>query len=82
MDWTDWTDPSYIDPDPGTVNFNVLYQNVAKAGDTVLGAQGTDANSVLVDPGFASPQNGDYALQGNSPALVEGFNPAGVPLAP
>jgi parallel beta-helix repeat protein len=82
MDWTDWTDPSYVDPDPGTVNFNVLYQNVAKAGDTVLGAQGTDANSALVDPGFASPQNGDYALQGNSPALVEGFNPAGVPLAP
>jgi hypothetical protein len=55
---------------------------VAKAGDTVLGAQGTDANSVLVNPGFTSVQTGDYTLQANSPALAEGFNTAGVPLAP
>jgi parallel beta-helix repeat protein len=82
MDWTDWTDPSYEDPNPGTVNFNVLFQNVAQAGDTVLGAQGTDANSVLANPGFTNAQAGDYTLLANSPALAEGFNATGVPLAP
>jgi parallel beta-helix repeat protein len=82
MDWTDWTDPSYVDPNPGTINSSVLFQGVAKAGDTVFGGQGADANSVLSNPMFTNAQAGDYTLQSNSPALAVGFTTAGVPLAP
>ena len=82
MDWTDWANPSYVDPNPGVVNYNVLYQNVAKAGDTIFGSQTTDANSVLANPMFANPNAGDYSLLANSPALAEGFDPTGVPLTP
>jgi len=82
MDWTDWANPSYVDPNPGIVNYNVLYQNVAKAGDTIFGSQTTDANSVLANPMFANPNAGDYSLLANSPALAEGFDPTGVPLTP
>ena len=82
MDWTDWADPTYRDPDPGTVNYNVLFQNVAKAGDTIFGAQSTDANSALANPMFANAQAGDYTLQPNSPAVAMGFTTNGVPLAP
>jgi len=82
MDWTDWSDPTYRDPNPGTINYNVMFQNVAKAGDTILGSQGVDANSVLANPMFNNAQTGDYTLQANSPAITAGFNPAGVPLAP
>ena len=82
LDWTDWTDASYIDPNPGIVDYSVLYQNVAKAGDTVFGSQQTDAHSLLTDPAFSNAQAGDYTLLANSPALALGFNPAGVPLAP
>jgi parallel beta-helix repeat protein len=82
MDWTDWANPTYRDPNPGTVNYNVLFQNVAKAGDTILSGQGTDAQSVLTNPQFTNVQTGDYTLMPNSPALAEGFNPNGVPLAP
>jgi len=82
MDWTDWANPSYVDPNPGTINSSVLFQGVAKAGDTVLGGQGSDANSVLSNPMFTNAQAGDYTLQANSPALAVGFTTAGVPLAP
>jgi parallel beta-helix repeat protein len=82
MDWTDWANPSYRDPDPGTVNYNVLFQNVAKAGDTVFSNQSTDANSALANPMFANAQAGDYTLQPGSPALAMGFTATGVPLAP
>jgi parallel beta-helix repeat protein len=82
MDWTDWADPSYRDPDPGTVNYNVLFQNVAKAGDTIFANQSTDANSALANPTFTNAQAGDYTLQSNSPAFAMGFTVAGVPLAP
>jgi parallel beta-helix repeat protein len=82
MDWTDWADPSYRDPDPGTVNYNVLFQNVAKAGDTIFANQTTDANSTLANPMFTNAQAGDYTLQSNSPAFAMGFTIAGVPLAP
>jgi parallel beta-helix repeat protein len=82
MDWTDWADPSYRDPDPGTVNYNVLFQNVAKAGDTIFANQSTDANSALANPMFTNAQAGDYTLQSNSPALAMGFTTNGVPLAP
>jgi len=82
LDWTDWTDPSYVDPNPGIINSSVLFQGVAKAGDTVFGGQGSDANSVLSDPQFINAQAGDYTLQPNSPALAVGFTTAGVPLAP
>jgi hypothetical protein len=82
MDWTDWTDPAYVDPNPGTVNYNVLYQDVAKTGDKVLGSASQDANSPLANPQFTNAQAGDYTLQPNSPAIAAGFVTAGVPLAP
>jgi parallel beta-helix repeat protein len=82
MDWTDWCDPSYVDPNPGTVNFNVLYHDVAKAGDKVLGSAMQDANSPLANPSFNNAQAGDYTLQANSPAIAAGFIVTGVPLAP
>ena len=82
MDWTDWANPGYRDPNPGTINYNVLFQNVAKAGDTALEAQGTDAQSVLANPQFNNVKSGDYTLMPDSPALAQGFNTNGVPLAP
>ncbi|HEY1900943.1 MAG TPA: right-handed parallel beta-helix repeat-containing protein [Terracidiphilus sp.] len=82
MDWTDWADASYLDPNPGSVDDNVLYQNVAKAGDSVFGSQVTDANSVLANPLFTNAKTGDYTLQQDSPALALGFSASGVPLAP
>jgi parallel beta-helix repeat protein len=82
MDWTDWANPSYRDPNPGTVNYNVLFQNVAKAGDTIFANQSTDAGSALTNPMFTNAQAGDYTLQSNSPALAMGFTTSGVPLAP
>jgi hypothetical protein len=82
MDSTDWADPSYRDPDPGPVNYNVLFQNVAKAGDTIFSNQSTDANSALANPMFANAQAGDCTPQSNSPALTMGFTTSGVPLAP
>ena len=81
MDWTDWTNPTYVDPNPGTVDYNVLFANVVKAGDTVFGTQLTDVHSQLVNPMFTNPQIGDYTLQPNSPALSEGFVQESVPLA-
>jgi hypothetical protein len=82
MDWTDWANPSYVDPNPGTVNSSVLFQGVAKAGDPVFGGQKLDSNSVLSNPMFSNVQAGDYTLQANSPAYAVGFTTAGVPLAP
>ncbi len=37
MDWNDWAAPPYIDPDPGSIDYNVLFQNIAKAGDPTFG---------------------------------------------
>jgi parallel beta-helix repeat protein len=73
---------SYLDPDPGTINYNVLYQNIAKASNALFGSQALDAASVLSDPLFTDPTVGDYTLQNNSPAFGVGFNTAGMPLAP
>jgi hypothetical protein len=73
---------SYVDSNPGTINYNVLYQNVSKASNALFGSQALDANSVLSDPLFTNPAVGDYTLQGNSPAFGVGFITAGVPLAP
>jgi hypothetical protein len=82
MDWTDWTNASYLDPNPGSVDDNVLFQNVAKASDTVFGSQPLDAHSVLADPKFAGTLTGDYSLLPNSPAPGLGFNTEDVPLTP
>jgi parallel beta-helix repeat protein len=73
---------SYLDPHSGTIDNNVLYQNVAKASNSLFGSQTLDADSVLSDPLFTNPAVGDYTLQGNSPAFGVGFISAGVPLAP
>ena len=80
QDMVDWSDPGYVDPNPGTVDYSVLYENVAKASDSAFGAQLTDTHSQLVNPMFNDPQTGDYTLQAGSPALTEGFVVSGVPL--
>ena len=82
FDWTNGADPTYRAPDPGTINYNVQFQSLAKAGDTVLGPQRTAANSVLFNPIFNSALTGEYTLQQGSPALAIGFNTNGVRLAP
>jgi parallel beta-helix repeat protein len=81
-DWTSYSYPSYVDPKPGTIDYNVLFQNVAKATDPVFGSEVLDGNSVLTDPLFTNAAGGDYTLQLSSPAFAVGFNTSGVPLAP
>jgi len=81
LDWTDWCLPSYVDPDPGIIDFNLLYRDVNPVKDTIFGTQTTDAHSLTADPGFTNAQKGDYTLQMNSPAPGLGFNSSGVPLA-
>ncbi len=36
---------------------------------------GNDKHSLVADPGFADPKNGDFSLSANSPALKIGFKP-------
>jgi parallel beta-helix repeat protein len=81
-DWTSYSCPSYVDPTPGTIDYNVLFQNVAKAIDPVFGGATLDGNSVLTDPLFTNAAGGDYTLRLNSPAFTVGFSTSGVPLAP
>ena len=38
-------------------------------------ALGNDKHTLVADPGFADPQNGDFSLPENSPALKIGFKP-------
>ena len=38
-------------------------------------ALGNDQNSIIADPGFKDPENGDFNLSDNSPALQIGFKP-------
>jgi len=82
MDSTDWSDPSYVDPNPGNINDNILYQNVAKAADSVFGSQPVEANSLLANLMFAKSQSGDYSLDQSSPAFNLGFSATDVPRAP
>jgi parallel beta-helix repeat protein len=74
--------PNYIDPHPGTIDYNVLYLLVDKASDSIFGSQPLDAHSITADPLFTNPGAGDYTLQANSPAATVGFKTAGMPLAP
>ena len=82
FDMTSGGYPSYLDPDPGVINWNLLFQNVYPASDTICGSQPLDLNSVMADPIFANPSRGDYRIDAASPALTTGFTPAGVPLGP
>ena len=38
-------------------------------------SEGNDQNSLIADPGFADPENGDFSLNENSPAYQIGFKP-------
>jgi hypothetical protein len=82
LDWTDGSEPDYVDPNPGAIDYNVLYQNVAKSADTVFGNLPVDADTVIANPQFMNEQAGDYTLQPDSPAMATGFVASGVPLAP
>jgi parallel beta-helix repeat protein len=81
-DWTNYDYPSYADPNPGTINYNVLFQNFSIASDPIFGTVVLDKNTVLADPLFTNAVGGDYTLQQNSPAFTVGFSTIGVPLAP
>jgi parallel beta-helix repeat protein len=76
--------PSYVDPDPGTIDYNLAYNNQARfdSGDPTFGKIALDANSLNDDPQFVNPGIGDYSLQSGSPALTLGFTTDGVPLKP
>ena len=81
-DWTSYSCPGYMDPNPGTINYNVLFQNFSIASDPIFGSVVLDQNTLLTDPLFTNAAGGDYTLQQNSPAFAAGFNTSGVPLAP
>jgi parallel beta-helix repeat protein len=81
-DWTNYDYPSYVDPNPGTINYNVLFQNFSIAWDPIFGSVVLDKNTLLTDPLFTNAAGGDYTLQLSSPALTVGFSTSGVPLAP
>ena len=60
-------------------NHNIYFCKVDRSrGDNVLKklqSDGVDANSRAVDPMFFDPENGDFRLMPNSPALRLGFVP-------
>jgi hypothetical protein len=71
-----------VDPNPGTINYNVLFQNFSIAWDPIFGSVVLDKSTLLTDPLFTNAAGGDYTLQQNSPAITVGFSTSGVPLAP
>ncbi len=81
-DLAPFCNPSYVDPNPGVIDTNVLYQNVSGAVDTLFGERKLDTDSLFADPLFTNPATGDYRLQTGSPALQIGFAVPGVPLGP
>ncbi len=82
FDFTAESYPDYVDPDPGTIDYNLLYLQVDKASDSIFGTQPLDVHSVTADPLFMDAGGGDYTLKPNSPAANVGFNSSGVPLTP
>jgi hypothetical protein len=60
-------------------DYNIYYCAAnSKLGKTMLKKQqadGVDTHSLAVDPLFVDPENGDFRLKPNSPALKLGFVP-------
>lgn len=73
-DNSDGAESSYVDPNPGTIDYNVLFQGVSKASDPIFGNQPLDPHSVQADPLFNNPSVGDYTLQSNSPCIWHGLH--------
>ena len=65
---------SHID---SNLYFNASGKPVTFAGlpITEWRERGADSRSIVADPGFFSPQNGDFRIRGDSPALRVGFRP-------
>jgi len=85
QDLTDSTSStSYVDPDPGTIDYNLVYSKLSRfnTGDPTFGNIALDANSLNEDPQFVNPAIGDYTLQSTSPVFALGFTADGVPLKP
>jgi len=82
LDSTRDFNPNHVDPDPGTIDYNLLYRDVDKATDAIFGTRLLDAHTISGDPLFADPASGDYTLQMSSPAFKVGFLADGVPLEP
>ena len=68
-----WSDNKY------KLDYN-LYYNAAGAPVTFKDwtldewqARGQDVNSIVADPLFANPENGDFSLKSESPAFDLGF---------
>jgi len=81
-DFTGTNYPNYIDPNPGVIDYNLLYSHVDKASDSIFGTRPLDVHTISADPLFTDPGSGDYSLQPNSPAGTVGFVSTGVPLKP
>jgi parallel beta-helix repeat protein len=81
-DTTAVTHPGYVDPDPGVIDANLLFQNISPAFDAIMGDHLLDANSMIADPAFTNPSRGDYRIESGSAASSIGFTTTGAPLGP
>ncbi len=77
---------SVVDPSMQEADFNTIFhfglpllipstKTAASSQWEAWRGKGFDAHSVVADPLFVDPSNGDYRLQPNSPALSLGFKP-------
>jgi hypothetical protein len=77
---SDWSGTNY------QMDWNIYFDSRSDAKGMNFGnsslekwrEQGSDRNSILVDPSFVSPKENDFRLQPNSPALKLGFEPIDV----
>ena len=78
---TEFDENIYFTPAGKPLTFNGLPGTDGMAPDKaaeVWRNLGYDAHSVMADPMFLDPDNGNYALQPDSPALKLGFQPIDV----
>ncbi len=81
-DTTAVTQSGYVDPEPGVIDSNLLFQNISPAFDAIMGDHLLDANSMIADPAFTNPSRGDYRIESGSAASSIGFTTTGAPLGP
>ena len=75
---------NYVDPDPGPIDYDVIFNRklVFEDSSPHLNGEVINTHSILADPRLANPAVGDYRLLKGSPALSRGFSIEGIPLAP
>ena len=87
-----WEEGKLINPVAKNPGFNIEFDrniywhknaeniNIANLSWQQWQQQGEDSNSLVANPLFVAPQQGDFRLQPNSPAIKLGFNPDPIPL--